>query len=282
MIATQRHRNQARVNMTARVGLVAAVSAFVLGALPPSNSTPIGSERVVLSDKQPYGQGRYFAYASPWSTLFDKSLRHGSDYADTITLDPLTFPDGTAIDTRWPTTKPKNSGVWGYHAISFGNYDDGHPPIPVTPHQVKDIRQLSEQFAFNYRGDTNFNLLNEFYLTSRAGDAAAKVIEIGFFLHIPAPSLRYVHGGRPITSYQDTFGHVWMVRRTGNFITITPINGQDLAQGSIDVRWVLDLLLREHVITGHEWFNGIAFGVEPTEGGGTTDVLIERWHVNYQ
>jgi hypothetical protein len=237
---------------------------------------------IVLQDSQPYFQGSYGGYAGPWSTFFDASLVHGKDYLDTITLRPSSFPDGAVIDTRWPLTKPKNSGVWGYHALSFGDYDGGHPPKSVMPKQVRDIRRLSERFAFSYEGSDQFNLLNEFYLTSRAGEADAKVIEIGFFLHAPSSSVRFIEKGKKISAFNDSDGRLWKITRTNNYVTILPSGGKDLLQGEIDIRSVLKLLVDSGVITGSEWFNGIAFGTEPTEGAGHTSLTIERWRVDYE
>jgi hypothetical protein len=239
-------------------------------------------QSVVLQDSQPYFQGSYGAYASPWSTSFDASLVHGKDYLDTITLEASSFPDGAIIDTRWPLTKPMNSGVWGYHALSFGNYDGGHPPKSVTPKQVRDIRRLSERFAFSYRGSDQFNLLNEFYLTSRAGAADAKVIEIGFFLHAPSSSVRFIEKGQKISAFNDSDGRQWQITRTNNYVTILPSGAKDFLQGEIDIRSALTLLVDRGAITGDEWFNGIAFGTEPTEGAGHTSLTIERWRVDYE
>ena len=236
---------------------------------------------IVLLDRQPYFQGSYGAYASPWSADSEPALLHGRDYADTITIDPLTFPDGTLISTRWPLAKPKKAGVWGYHALSFGNYDGGLPPAAVKPREVRHIRRLRETFAFRYDGSASFNLLNEFYLTSRPGDAAAKVIEVGVLLHAPASSMAFVRAGNRIATFDDGAGRVWLITRTGSYVTIARQDGTDLPHGTIDLKPILALLVRFHVITGREWFNGIAFGTEPTDEAGVTRLHIDHWRVDY-
>ena len=261
------------------IALCVAAAAFgLLGSAVAAGKT---ERLIVLQDGQPYFQGSYSAYASPWSTFFDKTLVHGTDYLDTITVRPSTFPNGTLIETRWPTTTPVKSGVWGYHAVSFGNYDGGKTPKAVTPRRVKDIRKLEQAFAFAYSGSTNFNLLSEFYLTSRAGNAAAKVIEIGYFLHTPPSSARYNRAATPLGAFTDSAGRGWMITQAKTYVMVTPTDARDIPRGRIDIRELLDLLVRKGVISGDEWFNGIAFGMEPTEGGGRTRLRIIHWRVVY-
>jgi hypothetical protein len=245
-----------------------------------ANSRPVSS-RVVLQDGQNYFQGSFGAYASAWGTFFDKSLVRGKDYADTITLRPDRFPAGTVIDTWWPLTMP-NKGVWGYHSIFYGNYDGGHPPEAVKPRRVRDIRQLDQDFSFRYTGSAKFNLLTEFYLTGRAGDNAAKIIEIGFFLHTPEETMKFIRNGDYIATYRDATRREWRITRSGTYVTIVPTDGADIPDGRIDMLQVLNLLIKTGTITGAEWFNGIAFGLEPTVGAGKTRLLIRDWRVHYK
>lgn len=249
-----------------------------------STSAP-GSPRektIILPDQQPYFQGSYGAYASPWSIFFDKTLQQGVDYADSITIRPTTFPNGTIIDTRWPESPPTKTGVWGYHALSYGNYDGGKPPRAVVPRQVKDIAALRETFDFSWSGSARFNLLNEFYLTSAAGRSDAKVVEIGFLLHAPASSVDFVNAGTFIGNFREANGRMWTINRTRNYITIMPVDAQDCLRDRINIKVVLDFLVRKKVLTGLEWFNGIAFGTEPTSGAGTTRIAVNHWDVEYR
>jgi hypothetical protein len=232
-----------------------------------------------LGDFQNYARGAYGAYASPWSTFTDKSLKRGFDYTDTVDVSPDTFPDNTVLNWRWPDHVGQKSGVWGYMHLFMGNYDGGKPPIPTQPRQVNGIHTLAEDFDLAYDGPPDFNLLNEFYLTSRAGDAAAKKVEIGYFLHVSPQGAAFFERGKPIGSYRDQAGRLWRVRMAGVYCMLVPADGRDLLHGSIDIRATLAFLQAKGVIKGDEWFNGIALGSEPIKGAGRLDV--RHWKVVY-
>lgn len=266
--------------MTRARGLTGALLTTLL--LAGIASAQRGDPPIRLRDGDPaWYKGRYSAYVSPWGAAAEKA-RIGIDYADAITIRPRTFPDGTVIETLWPTRALTRAGVWGYMALSYGNYDGGAPPVAVVPRRVRDIRILAQSFAYRYAGSDRFNLLTEFYLTSRAGDSAAKVVEIGFLLHTSPSSRGFVAGGRSLGSYVDADGRRWLMTRNGNFVTIAPSGFVDVRQGRIDMRAALAALVRNGTITGAEWFNGVGFGTEPTVGAGRTRIDVARWRVDYR
>ena len=152
---------------------------------------------------------------------------------------------------------------------------------PVRPRQVKNIATLRQTFAYSATGSRNYNLLNEFYLTSAPGDSRAKVIEIGYFLHAPAQTLAWNRTGQMIGIFVDAWGTRWTVTKRGTFVTITPTYVETIPRGTIDVAHMLRFLRERQVITGEEWFNGIAFGTEPTEGAGDTAIKVLEWQVTY-
>jgi len=47
-------------------------------------------------------------------------LKHGVDYADEIAVRPATFPANVEFAWHWPLVPPKDTGVYGYNALSFG------------------------------------------------------------------------------------------------------------------------------------------------------------------
>lgn len=239
------------------------------------------SQFLVKKDFQFFTKNSFSSYASPWSTFTIKTLRSGIDYWDTVTIDPTQFPNNTTIRTKWPTTVP-STGVWGYHHIAFGNYDGGLVQQPIAPLQVNAIKQLQESWSFAYSSSPNFNLLNEFYLTSRPGDATAKVIEIGIFQHVPAATQRYVDSLTPIGTYQEAQGRTWRITRVNNFVMLTPTTPGDILTGTFDFRALLLSLKGRKIITGNEWFNGLGFGSEPTAGADYTAIYIRNLSVTYR
>jgi len=261
--------------------LLRLVGGATLTALAAASPPPASAPAVVLQDRQPFYRGSYQAFASPWSTYFETNLVHGVDYRDTIIVRPDRFPDGTLFDSIWPQRAPAKSGVWGYNALSFGNYDGGRPPRPVTPRHVMDIRRLDESFAFRYAGSPHFNLLTEFYLTSKAGDETAKLFEIGFFLHTPQTTATFARAGALIGGYRDRQGRAWTVHRQGTYFMIIPAGGEDVPAGTIEIAPLLSWLMQKRILNGTEWFNGLAFGIEPGPGGGHTRLVVDRWRVIY-
>ncbi|WP_293978811.1 hypothetical protein [Sphingobium sp.] len=246
------------------------------GPLPPG--------AIVIPDKQNYFQGSYMAFASPWAAMFDTRLKAGEHFRDEIVVQPATFPDGTTIRTRWPVARPEKSGVWGYHFVAYGHYDGKDPPPgAIPPKQVRDIAEFRQSFRFSYRYSPNFNLLNEFYLTRLPGDMTDKLFEIGFFLHVPPVTMDFIRAvGVDEGDYTDSEGRHWGISRHEKFIRIYPKDGRDVREGTIDVREFLKALVARKVITGQEWFNGIAFGTEPVAGAGQTEIDIHRWKVDFR
>lgn len=242
------------------------------------NANSPGSVR--LPDQTFYTSGAYSAFASPWSSYLDKSLQRERDFLDSIVVQPATFPDGTLIEWKWPFRRPKVAGVWGYLAVSYGNYDGGLPQVTVEPKQVKDIDSLSEDISWSASGFTSYNLLNEFYLTRDAGKSDQKVIEIGLLLHPESRRNPFIEGARLVGRYADREGRSWQVVLNGTFCMFIP--DHDVSDGQIDLKAMLDFLVDKTVITGSEWFNGLAIGVEPVWGQGSTTIAIWKVHYSYK
>ncbi len=238
----------------------------------------------VLADKEFFTKGSFIAYAGPWSTYFGSgmALKHGVDYADEIAVHQDTFPANVDFSWHWPLATPKNAGVYGYNALSFGNYDGGSPQVPVESRQVKTISTLTETFRFSMpRSIGDFNVLTEFFLTSEKG-SEKKVAEVGFLLRPAKSGIAFADAGEQLGTFTDASKHAWKVaKQTGPFgpyYMFMPTAG-DVLSGTIDFKAGLDFLRGKGQITGEEWFNGLAFGVEPEKGSGS--IHVETLSVSY-
>lgn len=237
---------------------------------------------IVRYDKQFYTKGSYIAYAAPWSSD-NKRMKSGEDFLDTITIDAAAFPSRTRISWHWPLVPAKTTGVRGYMALGFGNYDSGLPQAPIEPQQVKNLRAVSQSIDWQYeRVAGDFNLLAEFYLTRSAGNSADKVAEIGFMLHTPAATRAWTGTGAALGTWTDALGARWEITRNEGpgipYIIFTPVGGADFLAGRLDVKGALGELRRLRQITGDEWLNGMALGVEPVSGSGFATVNTWRVH----
>jgi hypothetical protein len=249
----------------------------------PDTGNTKAPSKLVKQDEELYTKGSYIAYAAPWSAQSSK-LKAGKDFVDTITIDEKHFPAKTRIAWHWPLDLPKRTGVRGYNALSFGNYDSGVPERPVTPIQVKAIRTGWQSFAWRYEpiaGD--FNLLAELYLTSTAGNSEAKTVEIGFMLHAPDTTRQWVQSGVAKSDWRDAFGTTWEISQNKGpgipYVIFTPKGGTDLLKGRLDIKGALAELRRAGVISGDEWLNGVAFGAEPVSGSGF--IIVDDWTVHW-
>ena len=238
---------------------------------------------IVKRDEELFTKGSYIAYAAPWSAKVSK-LEAGKDFVDTITIREATFPAQTKIAWHWPLDISQKTGVRGYNTLSYGNYDSGLPERPVRPVQVKSMRSGWQSFAWRYEpvaGD--FNLLAEFYLTRTSGRSEAKTVEIGFMLHTPLATRAWTRAGKSATRWTDAFGVQWDVTRNQGpgipYIIFMPHDGTDLLKGRLDVKGALAELRRIGIISGDEWLNGVAFGVEPVSGSGF--VIVDDWTVHW-
>jgi hypothetical protein len=238
---------------------------------------------LIKRDEELYTRGSYIAYAAPWSARSSK-LVAGKDFVDTIAIHEATFPAQTKLAWHWPLDLPTKTGVRGYNALSYGNYDSALPERPVQPVRVRDIK-LGWQ-SFDWRHDLvtgDFNLLAEFYLTRTAGSTDAKTVEVGFMLHVPTATRAWLGKNPRLSKWRDAFGTQWNVTRNEGpgipYIVLIPASGMDLPNGRLDVKGALDELRRLGVITGEEWLNGVAFGAEPISGSGSVTVI--DWEVHW-
>ncbi|HSI14325.1 MAG TPA: hypothetical protein VK961_19910 [Chthoniobacter sp.] len=255
----------------------------ICAALLIAPSFTMAEAPVILGDKDFYTKGSFIAYAGPWSTYLGTgtSLKHGVDFADEIALQPETFPSNVELTWHWPLTPPKNAGVYGYNAISYGNYDGGAAQVPIPPRQVKDIGALTETFGFQMaRPIGDFNVLTEFFLTKKSG-GEEKVAEIGFFLHAAKSAIPFADAGEQLGNFTDPAGRAWKVgvqtAPAGPYYMFIPVG--DVLSGTVDFKGGLDFLRSKGRLTGEEWFNGLAFGIEPTAGSGS--VRVRNLSVTY-
>ena len=238
-----------------------------------------GTGQIVLPAKTPFTKGSYFAFAMPWGGEMVAVLKPWSPHADSIVVDLDRFPAQTKVHWRWP---PVNAGfgpgVWGYNAVMYGNYDGGEPERPIAPVRMRDLRELRQSFGWtidNRLGDGN--VLTEFYLRSSTTDVHAKVIEIGWFFHMPDSTRAFFDGSAPVGVFVDAQKRRWMVRMADKFCMFAPEKPGDLRAGTLDMLPPLEWLRQKGKITGDEWMSGLAIGVEPVRGLGS--LSIERWSV---
>jgi hypothetical protein len=234
---------------------------------------------IIKNDHENYTQGPFLAYAAPWSTTTLKTLRRNTDFSDQIVIDPARFPANTGMRWRWPKA-PAPTGVYGYNHVSYGNYNNGVPERAVTPLRIGGLKALSTGYAYRQaKTDGDFNVLAELFVTTLPGKADNKVLEIGFFPRMSASGARYFTTARQLGRWKDPQGVTWQVGIAKTYAMFQPVNGERKA-GVIDFKAALDWLVARHELSGREWVNGVAIGVEPIMGGGS--LTLDRWDVRFR
>jgi hypothetical protein len=239
-----------------------------------------GPGEIVLPAKTPFTKGPHFAYAQPWGGEAVTLTKAWAPHADALVINLAQFPRNTRIHWRWPPiTAGFGPGVWGYNAVMYGDYDGGPPEVPIKPIRVRDLRDLRQAFSWrmsNSLGDGN--VLTEFYLRSSTTDVNAKVLELGWFFHMPDSTRKFFDTAAPVGVFTEPSGRRWMVRIADKFCMFGPERPQDITSGTLDMLAALRWLQQKKRITGNEWMSGLALGVEPVIGIG--DMTVERWSVS--
>jgi hypothetical protein len=237
---------------------------------------------LVLRSKQPYTARSYYAFVSPWGAEGNPVLGLWGRTADSIRIQPAAFPNKTRFKWRWPPFPPRsNVGVWGYNHIGYGFYDGGEPEVPVPPRRVNDIKALRQSTAWSGNfalGDST--VLTEFYLRSNPRDSEAKLIEIGWLLHMAPETSAFVRGGRQLGIYADPAGRRWRAALNQKYLTFSPADDRDVTTVDIDMLHALRWLQAKKLVKGDEWLTGLAIGVEPIKGIGSVE--LTRWTVDFR
>lgn len=215
-----------------------------------------------------YTKGSYSVFALNWSAVGTPGVAHNG-YWD---ITPTSFPNKSRLTWEVPQgTIDGGNGVWGYHHIDHGNYDSNDQEVDVSAAQICDISVLSTTFDFSYTGSPDFGLLHEMWLTKNSrfpasSSSADALWEIGVLLY----GDQAFHLSGTLIGTSITIGGIsYTARSHGTYITFMPQTAQDVLVGSFDWKAALNYLVTNDVLSGSEWWNGVAFGVEPGFQAGT-------------
>lgn len=225
--------------------------------------------RIIPGNFQNYATNPYAAWTGMWGHYLPQNDTLVAD--STMRVVPATFPRGTRFD--WNVTRdPDWGGVVGYLHVSWGNYDSS--PGVITPRQVKNISALSVAIDWTFTGDAASGLLSECWLTptATASGAISKLHEVAFFPKVSSSAAAYLAGLPAVGggSFTDSNAVTWNVRQgvsgTGEPYYIAHRPGYAEFRGALPYKDYLVFLTTAGKITGNEWVNGLAFGVEPYSG----------------
>ncbi len=245
------------------------------------------SDDVVLSNFHLYTKGAYAAWAGMWSLNIDPTMGlghkavEGQDFISSIVVRPDSFPRQSAMKWRVPDALAAKSGVYGYLHLAYGNYD--HTPVerPIAPVRISGLKQFTVNFDFQYvSGPSSGSVLLEFWLTSAPGNLDSKVFETGLFAHSTPETIRYFKKTKLIGKYTDALQREWLVhinnKMSPAFVMFLPTDEGNVV-GAINWKDFLHYLVEKNILTGNEWLNGLALGVEPAKGAG--EIVLKEFDV---
>ena len=239
-------------------------------------------ELVIPGNFQSYAAGPYGAYTGMWGLY----LPQNDDLSakSSMRVVPARFPRNTLFS--WDVTPdPDWDGVNGYLHLSYGNYDDSRGTI--TPRRVNDITDLTVNIDWTYTGDPASGLLSECWLTpvSTPSGKIDKLYEVAFFPKVSGHASTYL-ASLPLVgtgSFTDSSGVDWNVREGASdsgkpyYIAYRP--GYAEFRGALPYNNLFSFLVGAGKITGNEWFNGVAFGVEPYRG--SASLAVGDFNISY-
>jgi hypothetical protein len=241
---------------------------------------------VRLPEQTFFSKGPYSAFAFTFAAVGRRDLAMPRDYGAQWTLDPAEFPRGAELEWTVPVGPlPLPFGVWGYHHIDYGNYDASLQKESIEPRRVCEVTGLEVSFDVEWSGSRRFNLLSEVWLTRTGSrtesNSTRALLEVGFLLY--SADRDFHNKGQPIGRGFSDGRRTYTVRRTGKYITFAP--DEDVASGDANFGAALKYLMTEGVISGSEFVNGVAFGVEPIRSDAVSNrsgkLHVRDFHVNF-
>lgn len=228
-------------------------------------------QAVTLGDYQFYTKASYSAFMAPFNGT-------GLTFTDTTVVDPATFPNHSTISWSWPADMAAcpigfRGGICGFLNLEYGNYNDTFPQTPITPRQIKNITTLNCSANATFGGTSSgYDVIYDQFLTpDSGGDQVDASAEVSVFLHTPSYSQSLINGATQIGTTTIS-GITWQVAYSPGTLPdyyFTPSNYADVPNTAIDVKAMFAYLIAQGKLTGDEYFNGLALGVEPRQGAGT-------------
>jgi hypothetical protein len=218
----------------------------------------------VTTDWQYSYAGSYGAVLAPWNAT-------GATYSESYTYTPL-LPNGTAF--TWNFNSPKTGTVLGYNFVSYGDYNATSPPTPVTSQQIENLPALTASHNITLGGNPgSYDTIYDFFTTTTPGspqEGQPEAHEIVIYAHTPPFMSSWIATLPHLTTTLPVSGITWTVAVNGPEILFMPTNLADIPSvTNLNILALLQYLVSQGVVSGAEYFNGLAFGAEVSPGSGT-------------
>ncbi len=270
--AAGRRGLRSAVPLPALASLLAALVPLPALAQPapaPVSATVSASAMQTLGERANFQDGAFTGYVQPFNA---GKLRPGDGRQQSMAVAPGRFPAGTVFSHAWPASYPCPAGVWGFNAVSYGNYYGTTAKAPIAPKRVREIETLTQAVDIAMSGDARgFNAIFDAFLTRDAGDFTHRVIELDVQLHASDIARAFIRKLTDRGTWNDPGGTAWRIYtdpKTTAPVVLYALPDQDVTRGTLDVGSLLKWMTAAGIITGDEWYNGHALGSEPVQGAG--------------
>jgi hypothetical protein len=242
-----------------------------------------GGTTVLFGDWATYNisNGPYWAYNSTWNR---GSLVNGKDFTQSLTLDNANFPNGSVLAWSWPNT-PAPNNVYSSPCLMFGTYAQVAAPTPTIPYkQINAINALTVTHNVTLSGDpTEFDAIYDFYLQSSTDTSTQGLFEIELHMHTPQYFIDWINRSLTKYNFTDAGGTNWIIARNRDvsspMIIFVRADFADNLNTMVDLKALLMAAKANGLLTGNEYFTGLAMAVEPREGSGS--MTIDSLSVTY-
>lgn len=208
--------------------------------------------------------GMWYAAANPTTFI------EGRDFNCSVQISPSAFPNQSVIRSKVPNvTSP--AGLYGYLHVDIGNYDGSPIVTPASPIQQKNITNFFTDINWVYEGDGVSSFLHELYGSTTAhptGGLTDKVFEVGCFPLCNPHAQSFINGVTSLGTFTDPIGRVWKVGVATGAVPyfVFALSSFANVQGRIYWKEMLAFLKTAGQITGNEYIQGVACGIEPDTG----------------
>jgi hypothetical protein len=235
-----------------------------------------------IRDGDSYSAGPYMAYMAPFNKA---ALKQGEDFDDDITVSIGDFPNKSEFTWNWPSI-PCPSGVYNFNAIDFGDYYNTAVATPIPSRPINRIRELTETHKIELSGEpSNFDVMDNFFLSSAPNNHSAHIAEIEVFLHTPDYTAAFVRQATPVGVFHGS-DRTWLVTKATSTsanipdILFMPADQKDVLNATIDIAAMLNWLRQKAELPDTAYFNGMAIGVEVRQGVGQMN--LQSYSVSYK
>jgi hypothetical protein len=235
-----------------------------------------GGTTVLSGDWATYNisNGPYWAYNSIWNK---GGLVNGKDFTQSLTLDNANFPNGSVLAWSWPNT-PAQNNVYSSPCLMFGTYAQVAAPTPTIPYkQINAINTLTVTHNVTLSSDpTKFDAIYDFYLQSSTDTSTQGLFEIELHMHTPEYFIDWINHSLTKYNFTDAAGTNWIIAWnrgvSSPMIIFVRADFADNLNATVDLKALLMAAKANGLLTGNEYFTGLAMAVEPREGSGSMTI----------